>query len=220
MLRLRCLLATLVGLTTVPYLARRVVAARLREAMDYEVTRAGMIYILITVVIGIAAINTGNNLLYVIVSALLAAIIVSGVASAIVLRSLELDVLLPEHVFAARPMMARLVAPQRQFVDAFFLGARCSGQAQSRCAAGDGKPTRFGWPRNRAPEKQWLRLPDRRLRRVNRTTGKADSRDSPSIFPSSRPGRNYVPISNCAFRSVDVMRRRTLAWLRAFRLPF
>jgi len=51
-----------VGLTTVPYLARRVVASRVREAMDYDVTRAGMIYILISVVIGIAAINTGNNL--------------------------------------------------------------------------------------------------------------------------------------------------------------
>ena len=64
--------------------------------MDYEVTRAGaLIPMLITVVIGIAAINTGNNLLYVIVSSLLAAIIVSGIASAIVLRSLELDVLLP-----------------------------------------------------------------------------------------------------------------------------
>jgi len=40
------LLATFVGLTTVPYLARRVVASRVREAMDYDVTRAGMIYIL------------------------------------------------------------------------------------------------------------------------------------------------------------------------------
>ena len=45
------LLATFVGLTTVPYLARRVVASRVREAMDYDVTRAGMIYILISVVI-------------------------------------------------------------------------------------------------------------------------------------------------------------------------
>ena len=62
------LLATFVGLTTVPYLARRVVASQVREAMDYDVTRAGMIYILISVVIGIAAINTGNNLLYVIVA--------------------------------------------------------------------------------------------------------------------------------------------------------
>ena len=67
------LLATFVGLTTVPYLARRVVASRVREAMDYDVTRAGLIYILISVVIGIAAINTGNNLLYVVVAALLSA---------------------------------------------------------------------------------------------------------------------------------------------------
>ena len=36
------LLATFVGLTTVPYLARRVVASRVREAMDYDVTRAGI----------------------------------------------------------------------------------------------------------------------------------------------------------------------------------
>src|SRR5438552_13872141 len=32
------ILATLVGLTTVPHLARRVVVTRLREAIDYEVT--------------------------------------------------------------------------------------------------------------------------------------------------------------------------------------
>src|ERR1035441_8124115 len=112
------LLATFVGLTTVPYLARRVVATRMREAMDYDVTRAGMIYILISVVIGIAAINTGNNLLYVIVAALLSAILVSGIASALVLRSLVLDVHLPEHVFAGRPMLARLVLQNaRSWID-------------------------------------------------------------------------------------------------------
>src|SRR5260221_665019 len=48
------LLATLVGLTTVPYLARRVVATPVRQAMDYDVTRPRMIYILINVVIRIA----------------------------------------------------------------------------------------------------------------------------------------------------------------------
>lgn len=160
------LLATLVGLTTVPYLARRVVATRLREAMDYDVTRAGMIYILITVVIGIAAINTGNNLLYVIVSALLAAIAVSGVASAIVLRSLSLQVLLPEHVFAARPMMARFLLRNRSsWMPSFSV----------RVVPAKRKPPRkwrweaytFGWPRGRKPDEQWLRLPDRRLRRVS-----------------------------------------------------
>src|SRR5258708_12676884 len=68
-----------------------------------------MIYMVIRCVIGIAAINTGNNLLYVVVAAFLSAILVSGIASALVLRSLTLDVHLPEHVFAGRPMLARLL---------------------------------------------------------------------------------------------------------------
>src|SRR5437899_2846008 len=59
------LLATLVGLVTVPYLARRVAIERLRETLHYEVTRAGVVYVLVTLVIGIAALNTGNNLLYI-----------------------------------------------------------------------------------------------------------------------------------------------------------
>ena len=45
-------LATLVGLVTVPYLARRVAVERLRESFDYDVTRAGIIYVLVTLVIG------------------------------------------------------------------------------------------------------------------------------------------------------------------------
>src|SRR6516165_7182610 len=49
------ILATLVGLTTVPHLARRVVVARLRDAIDYEVTRVGIVYALSTLLIGIAA---------------------------------------------------------------------------------------------------------------------------------------------------------------------
>src|SRR5262249_48533278 len=93
------LLAVMVGLTTVPYLARRVAGARIRDAVDYEVTRIGVIYVLSVVFIGIAALNTGNNLLYLIVAAMLAAILVSGVASAMILRELELNILLPERVF-------------------------------------------------------------------------------------------------------------------------
>src|SRR5438445_3016795 len=92
------LLATIVGLTTVPYLARRVAAARIRDAFDYDVTRVGIIYVMAVLLIGIAALNTGNNLLYIVVAAMLAAIMVSGFASAIVLHDLELDVRLPEHV--------------------------------------------------------------------------------------------------------------------------
>ncbi len=160
------LLATFVGLTTVPYLARRVVAARLREAMDYDVTRAGMIYILFTVVLAIAALQSGNNLLYVVVAALLSAILISGIASAVVLRRLELNIHVPEHVFAGRPMLARiLLRNASSWMPSFSI---CVVPARRKVARHwRWEAATFAWPRHRAPEQQWLRLPDRRLRRVN-----------------------------------------------------
>src|ERR1700723_3352614 len=106
---LALLLAAFVGLVTVPYLARRVALERLRDTFDYEVTRVGVVYVLVTLVIGIAALNTGNNLLYIVVAAMLSAILVSGVASAVVLRDLVLDVRLPEHLFAGRSALGRII---------------------------------------------------------------------------------------------------------------
>ena len=183
------LLATFVGLTTVPYLARRVVASRVREAMDYDVTRAGMIYILISVVIGIAAINTGNNLLYVVVAALLSAILVSGVASALVLRSLTLDVHLAEHVFAGRPMLARLLLRNASsWVPSFSVRIVPAKRKNNSKARWGWEASTFGWPRNRAPQNQWLRLPDRRLRRMHEKVEKPILQES-VYFPFLAPGQ-------------------------------
>jgi uncharacterized protein (DUF58 family) len=179
------LLATFVGLTTVPYLARRVVASRVREAMDYDVTRAGLIYILISVVIGIAAINTGNNLLYVVVAALLSAILVSGIASALVLRSLTLDVRLPEHVFAARPLLARLLLRNTsRWLPSFSV--RVVPAKRKNKDRWDWEVSTFGWPRNRAPQDQWFHLPDRRLRRVQEEAEKPILQES-VYFPFLAP---------------------------------
>jgi len=181
------LLATFVGLTTVPYLARRVVASRVREAMDYDVTRAGLIYILISVVIGIAAINTGNNLLYVIVAALLSAIVVSGIASALVLRSLTLDVHLPEHVFASRPMLARLLLGNTSsWLPSFSVRVVPAKRKSNSTARWRWEPSTFALPRNRAPQDQWLRLPDRRLRRVREKEEKPILQES-VYFPFLAP---------------------------------
>jgi uncharacterized protein (DUF58 family) len=183
------LLATFVGLTTVPYLARRVVMSHVREAMDYDVTRAGMIYILISVVIGIAATNTGNNLLYVVVAALLSAILVSGIASALVLRSLTLDVHLPEHVFAARPMLARLLLRNASaWLPSFSVRVVPAKRQAKSNARWRWEASTFGWPRNRAPQNQWLRLPDRRLRRVREEAEKPILQES-VYFPFLAPGQ-------------------------------
>ena len=160
------ILATIVGLTTVPYLAQRVAVSRARDLLHYDVTRPGVIYVAITLVIGIAALNTGNNLLYIIVATMLAAIIVSGIASALVLRDLELDVRLPEHVFAGRPVLGRIVVRNpRRWMASFSI--RVVPAKVSRRKRWRWEPYTFAMPARRPPEQQWLRLPDRRLRRVS-----------------------------------------------------
>ncbi|HWY02409.1 MAG TPA: DUF58 domain-containing protein [Candidatus Acidoferrum sp.] len=182
-------LATLVGLVTVPYLARRVAVERLRESFHYDVTRAGVIYALVTLVIGIAALNTGNNLLYIVVAAMLAAILVSGVVSAWVLRWLQLDVRLPEHVFAGRPVAARIVLRNpRRWLPSFSIRVvstrkkRNGPSKQWRWEA-----TTFAFPFNRPSEQQWVRLPDRRLRRVTVVPPPAGIFQGMAYFPFLPP---------------------------------
>jgi len=165
---LSLVLATLVGLVTVPYLARRVAVERLRESFDYDVTRAGIVYVLVTLVIGIAALNTGNNLLYIVVAAMLAAILVSGMVSAWVLRWLQLDVRLPEHVFAGRAVLGRIVLHNpRRFLPSFSVRVVSTRKKKKKLEKQwKWEAATFAFPFNRPPEQQWVRLPDRRLRRV------------------------------------------------------
>jgi len=161
-------LAALVGLVTVPYLARRAAMERLRESFDYDVTRAGIVYVLVTLVIGIAALNTGNNLLYIVVAAMLAAIVVSGYISAWVLRYLELDIHLPEHVFAGRPVLGRIVLRNdRRTFPSFSIRVVSTRKKRKKLAKQwQWEATTFAFPFNRTPEEQWLKLPDKRLKRV------------------------------------------------------
>ena len=212
------LLATFVGLTTVPYLARRVVATRVREAMDYDVTRAGMIYILISVVIGIAAINTGNNLLYVVVATLLSAILVSGIASALVLRSLMLDVHLPEHVFAGRPMLARLLLRNASsWLPSFSVRVVPAKRKNNNKERWRWEAYTFALPRNRAPQNQWLRLPDRRLRRVREEVEKPILQES-VYFPFLAPGQELRADLEIRFPSRGRYREKNFGL--ATRFPF
>jgi uncharacterized protein (DUF58 family) len=164
---LALLIATGVGLGTVPYLARRVEAKRMRDALDFEVTRSGVVYALIVLVIGIAALNTGNNLLYIIVAMMLAAIAVSGAASALCLRGLELDLKIPENIFAGTDVHATICVrnPRRWLpslsVSAVPVDKRKLGKRWRWVA------TTFPIPPWRPPERQWLQLPDRKLRRID-----------------------------------------------------
>jgi uncharacterized protein (DUF58 family) len=184
------ILAALVGLVTVPYLARRVALERLRESLDFQVNRVGIVYVLVTIVISIAALNTGNNLLYIVVAAMLSAIIVSGIASAIDLRYLELDVRLPQHVFAGRAVPGRiLVRNPRRYLPSFSIRVvptrkpKKQPEKQWRW-----EEAAFTFPFNRPPEQQWFRIPDLRLRRVVIAPEAPGIFDGMAYFPFLPPG--------------------------------
>jgi uncharacterized protein (DUF58 family) len=177
------LLAVIVGLTTVPYLMRRVTAARLRDAFEYEVTGVGIGYVVCTLLLGIAALNTGNNLLYIVVSAMLAAILVSGVASATELRDLELDVRVPEHVFAGRAMLGKiLLCNPRRWLPSFSISVAALSPEKAARHWQWARST-FAFPPGRPPEKQWLKLPDRKLSRKSEV----------SALPPILEGEVYFP---------------------------
>ena len=82
--------------------------------INYKLTREGGVYITAIFIIALAALNTGNNLLYIILSSLLAGILVSGTVSRMVLTGIELTLELPEHIFAQRPVLASLTLSNRK----------------------------------------------------------------------------------------------------------
>jgi uncharacterized protein (DUF58 family) len=82
--------------------------------LKYEWTREGGICLLIIALVAAAALNTGNNLLFLILAVLLAGVLMSGLFSGIILSGLEIDLSVPEHVFAGKPTPARLTFRNRK----------------------------------------------------------------------------------------------------------
>jgi uncharacterized protein (DUF58 family) len=101
-------LAGWVGVTIVPALARRSNLRWIAYQIDYSLTREGIVYLTGVFVLVLAAVNTGNNLLFMILGCCLAAILISGVLSRSVLTGIELKFDLPEHIFAEQPVLAEL----------------------------------------------------------------------------------------------------------------
>ena len=72
----------------------------LRPPRTLRPTRAGWLFFALTLGVGFAALNTGNNLLYLVFSFLLGFLVLSGVLSEAVLRRVAVRRLLPREAFA------------------------------------------------------------------------------------------------------------------------
>ena len=93
-------LALLGALYIIPRLARNVRLEILRFAIRTTVTVEGLLFIVFLVVIGFAAWNTGNNLLYLILSAMLAFLIAANLIGRVSLAGVAVQLRFPDHIYA------------------------------------------------------------------------------------------------------------------------
>ena len=79
-----------------------------------SLTSEGTRFVLLSFAVGIAAINTGNNLLYLLLAMMLSLIVMSGILSEQCLKQLRIRRRVPEHVFANCPTTAALSVTNRK----------------------------------------------------------------------------------------------------------
>ncbi len=153
------LLAGVVAVSTVPYLARRVVVHRVRDALNYDVTREGLVYLVLTLLIGVAALNTGNNLLFIVVAAMLGAVLVSGIVSAVMIGGLEIGLHLPHHVFAGQSYAGAVLLHNRRVLPAFSISVVPPLREADR-PVWRWQRAQFVYPSPRSGRKPIIRWPD------------------------------------------------------------
>ena len=135
-------LAGWVGVTIVPALARRSSLRWIAYQVDYRLTRDGIIYLGAVFILILAAVNTGNNLLFMILGCCLAGILISGVLSRAVLTGVELKFDLPERIFAEQPVLAEIeLRNEKQLWPSFSL--RVVGESKSSAGRRNPHAARF-----------------------------------------------------------------------------
>ncbi len=92
----------------VPERVKPAPSKRHRATRRLKLTREGKYYLGITLGVGFAAINTGNNLLYLLLGMLLALIVISGVMSELSLRALTVTRRLPLRAQVGRPHLVEI----------------------------------------------------------------------------------------------------------------
>ncbi len=115
----------------------RQILRRFRPPRQLKLTREGRYFILITFFVGFAAINTGNNLLYLMLGMLLSLIIVSGLLSETSLRHLTVVRRLPQRAQVGRAHLVEIeVFNQKQRLPSYAIEVedlRAGQPADKRC---------------------------------------------------------------------------------------
>lgn len=126
----------LILIFVVPPLARNAGREASQMNLPFEFTTGGAVMLVLILIVGFSAWNTGNNLLFIVLSFLLAALIVGFFAGSICLKKLDVKMRFPETIFAgeATPILVSLHNRKRLF-PAFSVVAKVRGKERERSIA-------------------------------------------------------------------------------------
>jgi uncharacterized protein (DUF58 family) len=96
----------------------------LRSSRGLRFTREGRVFVMVTLGVGAAAVNTGNNLLYLVLGLMLSLILLSGVLSDLVLFRVRARRGLPARAFAGSPSLVEIALEnEKTWLPSFSLEA-------------------------------------------------------------------------------------------------
>jgi uncharacterized protein (DUF58 family) len=128
----------LILIFVVPPLARNAGREASQLNLPFEFTLGGAIMFGLIVVVGFSAWNTGNNLLFLVLSFLTAAMVVGFIAGNLSLKKLDVKMRFPETIFAGEetPILVSLHNRKRVF-PSFSIIAEVRGKERERSAVAD-----------------------------------------------------------------------------------
>ncbi len=136
-------------------------AGRRAVPQGIRITRVGLWYVLLTLVVAVPAANTGNNALYLVLATLLGLLAVSGLVSRQNIRRLELELTPPAEAYAGRPFALELELTNRgRWLGRRLLVVSCPGQSRPALVPWLGPGERHGAAFEISAERRgWLRIP-------------------------------------------------------------
>ena len=123
----------LILIFVVPPLARNAGREASQMNLPFEFTTGGAVMIVLMLIVGFSAWNTGNNLLFLVLAFQIAAMIVGFFAGSICLKKLDVTMRFPETIFAGErtPIIVTLINRKRIF-PAFSVVAEVRGKERER----------------------------------------------------------------------------------------
>lgn len=117
----------------VPPLARSAGAEISQIDSSIQVTTGGLIFVCIILIVGVAAWNTGNNLLFLVLSVMIAALFVSVLAAQASLHDLVVSARFPDHIFAGEPAAAVVtIQNKKRFLPSFSITVEARGPKDAK----------------------------------------------------------------------------------------